>query len=110
MVTGLDGKIEAANVEVRQLAAGFGTRHARAAVEWTDRVVQYEDKQVGSAPNAALLEQRVLLFDECVADAADRGTAGDAHGDRRPLRLPCPVGQAAALRPPPAALVPAAVA
>ena len=73
LVTGLDGKIEAANVEVRQLAAGFGTRHARAAVEWTDRVVQYEDKQVGSAPNAALLEQRVLLFDECVADAVGGG-------------------------------------
>jgi hypothetical protein len=73
LVTGLDAKIEAKAAEVRQQAAAFGSRHARAAVEWTERLVS------GSGPsgnvyvptsNAALLDQRVELFAECQLAAA----------------------------------------
>lgn len=77
MVAGLEAKIDAAAAEVRQLAAGFGARHARAAVEWTDRVrlgardpsgrVAPSGNAVAELSNDALLEQRVALFDECKA-------------------------------------------
>ena len=85
LVSGLDVRLEQAVVEVRALSAEFGSRHARAAVEWTNKVVQADAASpldLGSTDpiltNAALLEQRVPLFDECplAADGSEL-PAGD---------------------------------
>lgn len=67
-VTGREADIEAAVADVRLQASRFGTRHARAAVEWTDRLLLSEGvtgNAFANVSNAALLEQRVLLFEEC---------------------------------------------
>ena len=73
VVSGLDAKLDALVAEVRQEAAVFGARHARAAVEWTDRLLASREAASGNAvaavSNAALLEQRVPLFEECQVPA-----------------------------------------
>lgn len=68
VMTGLDQKIEAKAAEVRQQAARYGLQHARAAVEWTERLVSGQGPSgnaYAATSNAALLEQRVALFEEC---------------------------------------------
>ena len=70
LVSGIDASIDTQVAEVRQLAGTFGARHARAAVEWTDRLLLTDTRgATGNAAaersNAALLEQRISLFDEC---------------------------------------------
>lgn len=68
VMTGLDQKIEAKGAEVRQQAARYGLQHARAAVEWTERLVSGQGPSgnaYAATSNAALLEQRVALFEEC---------------------------------------------
>ena len=76
LVTGLDGKIEEMVAEVRQQAAAFGSRHARAAVQWTERLVMSRGASGNAVPmlsNAALLELRVAIFEECAVGV----TGGD---------------------------------
>jgi hypothetical protein len=65
LVTGLNARIDEAVAEVRQQAGTYGSPHARAAVEWTDRVVNGRGLALGGPTNAAMLELRVPLFDEC---------------------------------------------
>jgi hypothetical protein len=67
IVSGMEARIEQAVVEVRTLSGEFGASHARAAVEWTNRVVAADALAVlpREAMPEALLEQTTVLFDSC---------------------------------------------
>jgi len=81
---GLDARIDAAVGDVRELSAAFGVPHARAAVEWTDKVTQAgadlfaRDEATSSS---GLLERQIYLFDECQFVSSSSGSSGTESED-----------------------------